>query len=126
MYRRTGIVLFVLLTAWGLWIYPKPVTYERGKSIDYSEGKVETVYVTCGQALDILSGDFGDSIPSTAFYMQSQCTKAARSRVAGVAIIGVLDLASLIIGLFRGPAPKVAPIDAVLDRLPPPRESSSV
>lgn len=118
MYRRTGIVLFLLIGAWALWIYPKPVTYERGKSVDYSEGTVETVLVTCGQAIDILQGEFGELVPSTAFHMQNRCTMAARSRVAGVAFLGIAALACLIIGLFRGKAPKVAPIDAVLERLP--------
>ena len=119
MYRRTGIVAFIVLGLWAAFLLPREVTYERGKSIDYSEGKVETVYTECGQAIPILfDGEFGEGVPSTAFHMQETCTKAARSRLAVVGMMGVAALAFLIVGLIRGPAPKVPPIDSVLQRLP--------
>ena len=119
MYRRAGIVAFVVLGVWAVTLIPKQVTYERGKSIDYSEGKVESVHVECGQAIPILfDGEFGEGIPSTAFHMQETCTKAARSRLAIAVLMGVSALAFLVIGLIRGPAPKVPPIDSVLHRLP--------
>jgi hypothetical protein len=121
MYRRTGIVLFLLLGAWALILIPKQVTYERGKSIDYSEGKVETVDVTCGEMVPILfDGEYAEGIPPTANHMRNRCTMAARSRLVAVSVIGLLAVASLIIGLIRGKAPRVPPIDAVLEPLPPP------
>lgn len=119
MYRRAGIVAFLLLGLWAVWLIPKQVTYERGKSIDYSEGKVETVHVQCGEVFPILfEGEYREDIPSGARYMRERCLMAARSRMAVISFLGFAAVALLVIGLIRGPAPKVPPIDAVLERLP--------
>ena len=123
MYRRTGIVLFLIFGLWAAWIYPKDVTYVRGKSVNYGDHTVETVYVYCGKAIPILAdGEYHEDIPSGAFYMQGECRKAARSHLAWVIMLGLTGLVCLIIGLVRGKAPKVPAIDAVLERLPKPED----
>ncbi|MCJ7726866.1 MAG: hypothetical protein MUP76_10840 [Acidimicrobiia bacterium] len=123
MYRRTGLVLFVIFGIWAAWMFPKEVTYVRGKSIDYGAGTVETIYVHCGDALPILQdGVFADGVPNSAFYMKGECVKAARSHIAWVVILGAAALTFLIVGLVRGKAPRVPAIDAVLKRLPTPEQ----
>jgi len=123
MYRRTGLVLFLIFGIWAALMFPKEVTYVRGKSVDYGEGTVETVYVHCGDAVPILrDGVFADDVPAFGFYMQSQCIKAARSHIAWVAILGLASLTFLIVGLVRGKAPVVPGIDVVLKRLPTPEQ----
>ena len=123
MYRRTGVILFLVLGVWAAWIWPKDVTYIRGKSVNYELGTVSTVHVHCGKAVPILfDGEFGDGVPATAFHMQGECRKAARSHIAWVILLGGGAIASLVIGLMRGPAPRVPGIDTVLERLPTPAE----
>jgi hypothetical protein len=119
MYRRTGIVLFLIFSALAGWMFLKDVTYERSKSIDFDEGSVTSVYTICGDVLPILfEQEFGEDVPPFGFYMQEQCTKAARSHFAWIALFGATGLTFLIVGLIRGPAPKVWEIDAMLERLP--------
>ncbi|MCB2224799.1 MAG: hypothetical protein KQH83_11585 [Actinobacteria bacterium] len=123
MYRRTALILFVIFALWAAWMYSKDVAYERGKSIDFSEGTVESVMVSCGEAVPILfQGEFDAGVPESAFHMRSECERAARSHLGWIALFTLASLVFLVIGLVRGPAPKVPAIDRVLQRLPSPAQ----
>jgi hypothetical protein len=126
MYRRTGIALFLLFGTLAVLMLGKSVTYERGKSIDFDEGSVTPVITYCGDVFPILfDGVYDEGVPERAVSMRENCAKAARSHFAWIIIFTVAGFASLILGLIRGPAPKVWAIDKVLQRLPSPSEVGS-
>jgi len=108
VYRRSGIVLFLLFGLWAAWMLSREVTLFRTLDVDYRRGTSERVYAHCGDAIPILwRGEFGPEIPH---YLRQPCLKAARTHMAGAVLVGGAAFTFLMIGLVRGKAPPIRPI----------------
>ena len=117
LFRETGLV--ILLAGLGVlvpWLMVRPVTVTSGYSIR-GEDVVER-RTTCGQALSILvSSEHHEDVRAST---RDQCTKAARGRLAGAALIGIASLLLAAIGIRKGPYRPPEPLSSAI---PPPRRA---
>ena len=116
MFRRTGIILFLIFGLWAAWVYTKDVTFYRGADVDYRAGTVERVYVSCGEVVPILfQGEYNEDVSQ---YLHGQCLKAARSHFGWLVLLGGAAIGFLVTGLVRGKGPGWVEMDTALKPLP--------
>ncbi|MGH9168342.1 MAG: hypothetical protein ACRD02_11020 [Acidimicrobiia bacterium] len=117
LFRETG--LLILLVGLGMVVpllMARPVTVASGYSIR-GEDVIER-RTTCGRALSILfSSEYHEDVRAST---RDHCTKAARSRLVGVAFIGIVALVAASIGIRNGPYRPPEPISGAI---PPPRRA---
>lgn len=118
MYRRggsaailAGLVLGVLFLFW-------PLQFQTGWV--RTRHDVTRVHVTCGIPYPILFGaEFSDEVRTP--WIQSQCVRAARTRLLNVALVSLPLLVLGAAGVARGRYRRVT-LNQVLRPLPPLRE----
>jgi hypothetical protein len=117
LFRETGLLILVAgLGVVVLLLMARPVTVASGYSIRGEE--VTERRTTCGRALPILfSSEYHEDVRAST---RDNCTKAARSRLASAAFIGIVALGAAFIGIRKGPYRSPEPISSAI---PPPRRA---
>jgi hypothetical protein len=112
LFRETGLVILLAGLGVAALLTARPVTVPSGYSIR-GEDVIER-RTTCGRALSILySSEYHEDVRAST---RDDCTRAARSRLAGAAFIGIASLLLAAIGIRKGPYRPPEPLSSVIPR----------